>query len=1192
MSLRKLEIYGFKSFADKLEMHFDKGITGIVGPNGCGKSNVSDAIRWALGEQSARTMRGKGMQDLIFAGTQQRKSMSYCEVSLYFDNSQRLFPLDFDEVVISRKLYRSGESEYLLNRNTSRLKDITDLLREAGLGREGYSIVGQGRMDAILSSKPVDRRAIFEEALGISKFRARKEETERKLERTAENLMRIEDILREVERQLNPLKRQAEDAKKYLQITEQLKYHEINAYIYNYDNASVNKAKINKLIDGIKEEHGFNSLKFGEAFMLYEQLLKEIDDQDNRIKALQEDELELSLKIERQTGDQKVNMERVRFFKERVGTLSEETKLNIRTIEESGGRAEFLKKEIVKKRAGHEELTNQLVLINDKFSSLTRKINDLQEEADDSQAKVVELLDGLSEHKSQNASLDSEKHALIKRLQEIDGEENQIAEKLRGLSSDEQALLRQYESTKANREFLQQETAKAKEALKAIEPKLFELNSKAQKVSESSNVDSARLRMLKQFIENFEGFGTTVKLLLKDAQNNKNLSDKICGVVANLIKVPEKLEVAIETALGGALQNLVTYNEDGTKDLINYLKDNRLGRITFLPITSMKPRRLENLQVLREAGVLGVGSNLISFDSKYTNVISSLLGSTVVVDNMDNAIKIARKYSYAFRIVTLDGDMLQTQGSISGGSKKVETGGVLSYDREATQLQERLDSSNNELSALSENIKVLQDKKKNIEEIISKHQQSLQEAIVEQVKIEEKLSKSEILNNNEREFVAKLSKQREAIGLRIKEIDGFLSGAGSMIDSLSSERSNVTDGVSKLQSRLGELKRQRDGLSDEITACRLKIAGIVNSIAADEKEIGEISALMARLSEENKQKAAMQQEYHSSIEAIESEVFRSASSDKDINRLKTIKEEIQNSAEQKRICREKMSKADKDRQDYTAILQRLSEEKLREENNLDRIDRDIEQMQIHIEEQYGLSYSAAYMYKDENYDYSTSKKEITKLTNQKNALGVVNVNAIDEVIELQQRCDSMTNDVTDLKKAEADIKEIIHNLTVEIESRFSAGFQQINNNFSVVFKELFAGGSARLSLEEDDSGEALNYGIEIEAQPPGKRLQSIALLSGGERALTAAAILFAILKLRPMPFCVLDEIEAALDDANADRIAKYLHKFSDDTQFIVITHKKPTMEKADVLYGVTMEEMGVSKTVSVRLIDALKHVQE
>lgn len=1192
MSLRKLEIYGFKSFADKLEMHFDKGITGIVGPNGCGKSNVADAVRWALGEQSARTMRGKGMQDLIFAGTQQRKSMSYCEVSLYFDNSERLFPLDFDEVVISRKLYRSGESEYLLNRNTSRLKDITDLLREAGLGREGYSIVGQGRMDAILTAKPIDRRAIFEEALGVSKFRARKEETERKLERTRENLVRIEDILREVERQLTPLKRQAEDAKKYLQITEQLKYHEINSYIFNYDNASVNKAVINKRIDAIKEEHDFNSLKFGEAFLLYENLLGDIDNYDNKIKQLQEDELKLSLKIERQTGDQKLNMERIRFFKEKISSLEEEINQNNSQVSLAQERMQLLKQEIANKKANHEEQTNFLVKANEKFAALTHKINSLQEQTDDSQAKVVELIDGLSEHKSQSASLVSEKLSLEKRLQEIDAEEFAIAEKLKSLIGEEQTLAREYEYVKANREFLEQENNKAKESLKSIEQKLFDLNGRAVKTTESIAVDTARLNMLKQFVENFEGLGASVKLLLKDAQNNPVLSEKICGVVASLIKVPAQMEIAMETALGSALQNIVTYNEEGTKELIRYLKDNRLGRITFLPLTSMKPRKLENLQVLRENGVLGLGSSLISYDSKYNNIISSLLGSTIVVDNLDNAIALARKYAYSFRIVTLDGDMLQTQGSISGGSKKAEGGGVLSYEREISQLVDKIAKSNSTFEQINIELDNLKKKKSGIEEIILTHTQSLQATVVEQAKIEEKLSKSEQLNQNERDFVAKLSSQREKHQSRIKEIQSFISGTGSVISDLSSERSNVTGSVEKLVSQLNDLKQLRDKQTDEITACRLKIAGLVNNISADEKETNDLISLIKKLGEEISQNTILITEYNENIDIIEKEIFKTASADRDISKLKTIKDDLNNSAEQKRISRDKLMQADKDRQHFTAELQRLSELKLREENNLDRIDMDIEQMQNHIQEQYGLSYSAAYMYKDDNFDYASSKKEITKLNTQKNALGLVNVNAIDEVIQLQERYDSMYEDVNDLKKAEEDIKEIIHNITKEMEIRFSTGFAQINNNFSVVFKELFAGGNARLSLEEDETREALDYGIEIEAQPPGKKLQSIALLSGGERALTAAAILFAILKLRPMPFCVLDEIEAALDDANAERIAKYLRKFSNDTQFIVITHKKPTMERTDVLYGVTMEEMGVSKTVSVRLIDALKHVQE
>ena len=600
MNLKRIEVYGFKSFADKLEMKFDKPITAIVGPNGCGKSNVSDAIRWVLGEQSAKILRGKSMQDLIFSGTEKRKSMSYCEASLVFDNTARIFPLEMDEVVISRKLYRSGESEYLLNRQSSRLKDITDLLRDAGLGREGYSIVGQGRMDAILNAKPDDRRAIFEEALGISKFRVRKVETERKLEKNKDNMSRLYDIMTELERQLGPLKKNSENAKKYLQLAEELKYHEINAYIYGYDNASINKAKIYDKIKGIEEELNLSELKLNEANNDYERLLEELSSLDMEKEQLSRRELDLSVQLERQSGDNKLLAERANHFRNSCTEIEYTLDSNETKIQRLRDEIAEIESELKEKKKAHEALTSQLVALNSQYAEITDKINKNQIFVQSGQDKLVGFLGGLADVKSEAASLTAEKLTALARLEEISLSEKKITDKLASAGDAEKEYSRQYEQLCDKRNGLDLEIDEASSCLKEFDSKLFELSKVISKLNEDKTVMQARKNMLNSLTENFEGYINSVKRLLKDAQHNNLLASKIEGVVANIIKVPPNLETAVEAALGSALQNVVTQNEDDAKFLIKYLKDNRYGRITFLPITSVKRRRLEHDSILKE----------------------------------------------------------------------------------------------------------------------------------------------------------------------------------------------------------------------------------------------------------------------------------------------------------------------------------------------------------------------------------------------------------------------------------------------------------------------------------------------------------------------------------------------------------------------------------------------------------------
>jgi chromosome segregation protein len=854
---KKIEVFGFKSFADRLEVDFNGGVTCIVGPNGCGKSNVSDAVRWVLGEQSSKALRGNQMQDVIFKGTEVRGCLGYCEVSLYFDNANGTFPIDYGEVVLTRKLYKSGESEYFINRKTARLKDMNNLLHDSGIDRDGLTIISQGQVAEIISSKPEARRSIFEEAAGISKFKARKQEAEKRLERTALDLARVSDVINEIERTLVPLLKQAEAAEKYLLLREELKILEINAYIAQYDSAANEKSR----------------------------LQAELDEIDAAVKTKQHD----------------------------------------------------------------------LVCAGGQISSAMKEISALESKSEYLREQVL------------NLSVDVEREQNQRKLAQI--------EKLNELKLEHARLL-------------------------------------------------TKKHTLENLVESGEGYKYSVRKILEEKYKNSAVSRNIIGVVSQSLKVPGKYETAVEIALGASAQNIITHDEQGAQEIIDRLKRENWGRATFLPLTAARAKTLSDQErgMIEQYGfVLGVASGLVRYDKIIEPVVLALLGRTVVVDRLENATELARRTKYAFKIVTLDGDLIETRGSITGGSKNMlnnnlwHNNNLAIIENSLTDLQERIDN-------------------------LSRETQSDESLLYERKRLEN---------------VIKLDTSKA-------ELDGFI------------------------------------GQKEELRA-------------------------LIDIQEQNKM---------------------------------MLSDEISN----------------------------LTRSYYRTENALARVDINIEQMQTRIEEEYGMNYSGCYVFKQDNFDLVCALTEINNLKRQIQSLGPVNLGAIEASRESKARFDEYSAQVADLTAAKADIEKIICELSAEMESKFKSDFEKINHNFGVVFKELFGGGHARLELvEADGKKDWLNGGIDIIAEPPGKKLSNITLLSGGEKALTAIAILFAILKLRPMPFCLLDEIEAALDEANVARFANYLQKFSRTTQFIVITHRKATMELADNLYGVTMEEKGVSKIVSVKL---------
>ncbi|MDD4815656.1 MAG: hypothetical protein PHQ62_00765 [Clostridia bacterium] len=1020
MYFKEIQLVGFKSFANKIEIKFDNGITAIVGPNGCGKSNVGDAIRWVLGEQSSKSLRGTSMQDVIFSGTEKRKSLSYCEVNLHFNNSDRFFDVDYDELMVTRKLYRSGESEYQINKNQCRLKDIVNLFFDSGIGRDGYSIISQGKVEEIISSKPETRRLIFEEASGIAKFKVRKIEAERKLERTRENLVRIKDIVGELERQLGPLKKQAETAKKYLEFRQLLKDLEINAYIFQYENMGDVKLKINTKIDAILEEMSQRQVELVGLNQKYNSCMEDIDSIDENIKKLNNEILLLTVGLEKQMGESKLLQERISNIKNQ----NEKTNIDI--------------------------LNYENIIIKNK----------------------------------------AEKDFKEKRKNDLEV----VANKIENSSGEYAKMLKEYANLKvAESNFYA--------SLKEEEQNFSDLNAKIQ-------VCENRRRLLVEMQEEFECYAFAVKKLLKESEKNAYLKDKIVGVFAELIKVPEKFEIAIDVSLGSAVQNIVTLNEENAKNLINYLKQNQLGRATFMPISSMKPRYLstDDKRILSTKGCFGIASELIKFDSKIKNVVENLLGATVLVDTLETAINMAKNSRFSFKIVTLDGDIINPTGSMTGGSKKSNAVNLISRDREIKTLADTLETC-----------------------------------------------KTEYINKKEK--ISKLMLQ--------------IANAKSQIEELEKKK-NSTEISEAVQ--IAEIRTEINAIEKDFVRIETQIAESQKQIENGKNQIKQNCAFVEQ--EESKIKVLLENTIN--VEAQ--------------GKLDAIKLKQEQQEQSKMDLQEKLKEINIQKDIVLNQINEINNKKYKVEMELAKLSADTDSMQERIFEEYELTYETCKEFKKPNFDINSALPEIANLKREITKLGYVNVNAIEDSKAIFERYEDLSTQVQDLEKAETDTNQIISDLAKEMSTKFETEFNKINDNFKITFKELFGGGNAHLELVGNDN--ILEAGVDIVAEPPGKKLQNISLLSGGEKALTAIAILFAILKLKPMPFCLLDEIEAALDDANVERFAQYLRRFSNETQFIVITHRKPTMELADSLYGVTMEEKGVSSIVSVKLSDAIKNIAQ
>ncbi len=1187
--LKKVEMYGFKSFADKVELKFDQPITGIVGPNGCGKSNISDAIRWVLGEQSTKNLRGKQMQDLIFNGTDTRKSMSYCEVSLFFDNTTRLFSIPMDEIIISRKLYRNNESEYLLNRNVVRLKDILQLLRGVGLGKDGYSIVGQGRMDAILNARPEDRRAIFEEALGISSFRVQKVDTERRLEKTRTNMQQIAILMEEMKRHLPDLKRQSTIAKKYIEIYDELRLCEINAYIYGYDNASKEKEEGKKLLEGLKEEYNLRESQFAEINERHDEAFHRRNNVDAEIAALRDKQVSLAVEVQRSVGEKDLIRERINNCERDIQANEEAIASDTQEIERLMRINEETSALLVRRNEEKQSLEKEIGSANEQFADVNKRVEDVNERTETLRKKLDEAIRAVAEVQNKVVALQTEKETLCERLEQITRNEEELTQKLKETAGEEGDLLGQYDKLRKEKESLEASLRKATQQIKEEEFRQFNLNKELTRRQQAYSGEKGGIDMLQDFAANYRGYQPTIQYLMNDAKRDKALASHICGSVGDLIKVEPKLQTAIEAALGGRLQNIVTETEEDVKYLINYLKINDYGKATFLPVSSMKPHGIERAEVLDEKGVLGIASELISFDKHYDNVMESLLGGVVVVDTFDNAISISRKYRYAHRMVTLTGERVSNDGSLEGGSNRKQSGsGILSYETELAERKEKL-------AVLLKELQQTEAEKTQSDALLaqlrgnaSKLNDRLNALKVDIATAKERIETSNTLSNSDKKNVLQLAGEREKIAARLTQIDVSLKKVEIRAKELDAAEKQLREKSDHVREIVQMEISAKDAVSASLSDKRYRLAVLTANIEVAEKDIKTNTDAVASLRDGIRSREAYVSQVRLAIDGLYAAMNENVTDSNLQEEMSALLEQIKQSDTLK-------AQLEQDYQFLTEERTRLSNElgELRgtidkQDYIINKIDDDLLALQQRVQEEYGITYSAAMQYKDENYDNVAGKERISELKVQIQSMGHVNVSAIQELEVEQGRYDDLVAQMDDLQKAESDLKNALGELEGDIQSRFTDGMEQINDNFKVIFRELFNGGNARLYIDRDLTKPALDQGIEIEAQPPGKKLQNISLLSGGERTMTAAAILFAILKFNPMPFCVLDEIEAALDDANAERISKYLRKFSASTQFVVITHKKPTMEHSDVLYGVTMEEKGVSKIVSVKLTDAIK----
>ena len=1181
MYLKRLELQGFKSFADKTVLEYKPGITAVIGPNGSGKSNISDAIRWVLGEQSMKSLRGSKSEDIIFAGTQARKSLGFAEASIVIDNTDGKLPIEYSEVTVTRKLFRSGETGYYINKTPCRLKDILELFMDTGIGKDGYSIIGQGKIDEILSNKSEDRRHIFEEAAGIVKYRTRKQESEKKLEQTKLNLLRINDILTEIEANIEPLHIQAEKAKEFLKLREELKSIEVGLFVFNI---SQYKEKLQQLLN---DEEILNSQKEQEDNKMQnlqeikEKLKQEIDNITEQIEKMQNIGFESSNKIERINSEIGISKERIQnngINKERIEKEILETNSRIDDLEEER------KQKIEKKTnltTNKEKFEKELSEKEKELQDLTKKLTDKELEIEEKKKRVENNVDSKYEISNQINMQEAIFENLQKREKQLKEEKKSVISELDSERSNKQELSQGFYDIEKRKNDVEKNLIEKNKQRNNCMQKVKEYDDEINRLSYEIRLKDSRHKFLVETEKEKEGYIKSVKSLLQECEKNEELKKGVNGIFANLISVNKDYELAIEMCLGQTLQNIVTDTEEDAKKLIEYLRENNLGRASFLPVSSIKGKRLERVTKNSIEGVIGIASDLVKCDKKYEQIVLNLLGRTVIVKDMDSAIALAKTNSYSFRIVTLKGDIISTSGAISGGSVAKKTVNILGRSREIEELEKLL--------------KELESKFKNINEEKEKYSTSITEVIEETAKLEKDLQEVDITYATEKQKMLaveerilkleeRLNKQKEeevSIEKQKQEAINLKTEKEKQIEKLDLEIKELNSIIEQFALSNKDNQKYIDDLNFDIT--NLKIS--VSSFDESENSIDEIVQRIDQDIQSNKQSIENKNNNLKQLE-LESKELEQKIIELE-NSIETIKNEVENSSKEieklknNRIERnETLAKTEKEISEKLVILEDLKSQLLKMDVKKQKINQDIEILINNLWEEYELTPNNVTEYKKPD-NVAVAQKQVNELRGKIKDLGSINIDSIEEYKKTKKRYDFMNEQRLDLENTVGKLRKVIQEMTETMKVQFKEKFAIINKNFNEVFVELFGGGKAELILEDEEN--ILECGIEIRVQPTGKKLQNMMLLSGGEKAFTAIALLFAILKINPAPFCILDEIEAALDDVNVYRFAEYLKKFSKDTQFLVITHRKGTMEAADTVYGVTMEENGISKLLSIKL---------
>ena len=1180
MYLKRLEMQGFKSFADKTILEFMPGLTVVIGPNGSGKSNVVDCIKWVLGEQSMKTLRTGKSSDIIFAGTQNRKSLGYAEASLVFDNSDGKLPIEYTEVTITRKIYRSGETGYFINKVPCRLKDVLELFMDTGIGKDGYSIIGQGKIDDILSTKSEDRRNVFEEAAGIVKYKARKEESEKKLEHTKLNLLRINDILTEIETNLVPLKEQADKARKYLDLKQELKNIEVGLFTYNIEKYKKDIQKITEDVESITESCNLEEGKLEKIKIIKDELKNTIDELTEKIESMQ------NIGFESQKKQEQINSD-INVFKSKVENNEQNIERYNKEIQELQNKIKVSEAEITSKldkktslKENKEKFVNELNEKQNELNKIMETFSDKELKIEESKRKVEENTDKKynleSDIKAQNTNISNIDKRIIQLEKEIS---SNISEKDK-ISFAKNDIQKEFYEAQKNKNDTAKQLETINEKKQNVEDLIKNYDMQINNLTQEMRMKESRHRFLVETEKEKDGYARSVKALLKDCENIKELGKGMNGALADLIDVPEKYQTSIEMALGANLQNIVTENEQDAKKLIEHLRKNNLGRASFLPITAVKGRKIENIKG-KTQGIQGIASDLIKYDKKYEQIIYSLLGRTLIVDNMDNAILVAKNNNYSFRIVTLDGDVINPSGGMTGGSVAKKTINILGRSKEIEKLSKEIDSLKNKIREIdNEKQEVLVSSK----EVFDKEQELTKNLQEIEITYNVGLQKQEGINNEISRIektIEKLKKEEDSLKSQKEEIQKNVVVNTKNIESINKINGELQEVIDKFASANKETQNRVDDLNFDIT--NLKIS--VSSFDESENSIEEITNMINQEIQNNKNnieiKAKQIKDCKKEIGNLKIQIEDS------IKKIEQIKDDVKNSGNnieqlrQDRIkANEKLDAKEKEQSEEFSIIEDLKSQIVKLDAKKNKIDEDLNEEVNKLWDEYELTPNATDEFvKPEN--IALTQKKVNNLHADIRDLGSINVGSIEEYKSLQKRYDFMCEQRLDLENTMSKLNKMIIDITNTMKEQFKEKFAIINKNFGEVFKELFGGGKASISLEDENN--VLECGINIIAQPPGKKLQNMLSLSGGERAFTAIALLFAILKMNPAPFCVLDEIEAALDDVNVYRYAEYLKKFSPDTQFLVITHRKGTMEAADTVYGVTMEEKGISKLLSMKL---------